>query len=99
MAEIARKDDTVSTGHGCTGTTKLDTPTQTKVFVQGQLVACQGDKTIVHTIESGDNCVDHIGYITGASSTVFIGGAKAAMKGDVCDAGTITSGASTVFIG
>ena len=99
MPAIARKTDLVSTGHACAGTTTLNTPAQSTVFVEGQLVACQGDPTVSHTILVGDDCVPHVEFVNGATSSVKIGGISAAKVGDGCDAGTITSGASSVFIG
>lgn len=99
MAGVAREGDSVATGHLCDTTTTLDTPSQTKVFVEGALVACQGDLTVTHNIKVGDACVPHVASISGATSTVKIGGISIAKLGDACDAGSITSAASTVFIG
>lgn len=99
MAGVARKGDSVATGHGCDATTSLDTPGQTTVFVDGLLVACQGDLTVVHLYPVGIACVPHVEPITGATSTVKIGGISIAKLGDACDAGSITSASSTVFIG
>ena len=49
MPKIARKTDSVNTGHGCTATTTLNTPGQSFVTVEGLLVARLGDPTVPHT--------------------------------------------------
>jgi uncharacterized Zn-binding protein involved in type VI secretion len=99
MPVVAIEGSSVATGHLCDGNTTLDVPTQSKVFAGGKLVACFGDKTIVHEIKSGDSCVGHTASITGKSGLVFIGGIGVARIGDACDAGSITSGVGTVIIG
>jgi uncharacterized Zn-binding protein involved in type VI secretion len=99
MPAVARQGDTVSTGHGCDGTTTLDAPSQSTVKIEGQLVCRLGDLTVSHAVPSGDDCVPHTAPITGSSGTVKIAGALVARVGDACDAGSITSGAGTVSIG
>jgi uncharacterized Zn-binding protein involved in type VI secretion len=99
MPAVAVEESTVATGHLCDVTTKLDTPSQSKVFVGGKLVACLGDKTVEHDIKVGLSCDPHTASISGSSSKVFIGGVGVARIGDACDAGTITSGVGTVIIG
>ncbi|MDC0002424.1 hypothetical protein OAP94_00555 [bacterium] len=98
MPLIARKTDTVATGHGCTSTTTLDTPGQSFVKVQGQLVARLGDPTVPHT-HAPPACPTHVEYVNGSSSVVKIAGQFVGRVGDGCDAGTITSGASFVNVG
>ena len=39
MPKICREEDSLTTGHECTTTSTLDTPSQTTVFVEGKLVA------------------------------------------------------------
>jgi uncharacterized Zn-binding protein involved in type VI secretion len=99
MPLIARKGDSVATGHGCDGSPTLDTPSQSFVKIQGQLVCRLGDLTVSHSIPSGDNCVPHTAPISGSSSVVKIAGQFVGRVGDGCDAGTITSGASFVNVG
>ena len=36
MPETSREGDSLSTGHGCVGSTVLDTPTQSKVYVENK---------------------------------------------------------------
>jgi uncharacterized Zn-binding protein involved in type VI secretion len=100
MPEVARKGDTVSTGHACDGSSTLNTPTSNStVYAGGELIACLGDLTVPHNILVGDSCVPHTAPISGASGSVFIGGIAVARKGDACDAGSITSGAASVIVG
>ena len=99
MALAAREGDAVATGHGCDGSTVLDTPGQTTVFIEGKLACRLGDLTVSHAVPSGDACVPHTAPITGSSGTVYIAGVLAARKGDACDAGSITGSASFVNIG
>jgi uncharacterized Zn-binding protein involved in type VI secretion len=96
--ETATRGSTVNTGHPCDVTTELDTPSQSSVFIGGQLVATVGDSTVVHNHLVG-SCVPHTAAISSGSSTVFIGGSQIARKGDSCDLGSITSGSTTVFVG
>ena len=42
MPKICREEDSLTTGHECTTTSTLDTPSQTTVFVEGKLVARAG---------------------------------------------------------
>ena len=100
MPAISRNGDIVSTGHGCDSVTTLDganTGSSAKVFMNGLAVCCVGDKTIVHTLPSGNSCVPHTEVIKSGSSTVFIGGKAVARIGDSCDAGVILSGSGNIF--
>ena len=99
----ARQGDTVSTGHGCDGTTTLAAPSQSTVFVAGQLWCRLGDFTVSHEIpDDGDppDCTSHIADITGSSATVYVAGIKCARVTDGADAGTISASTQgTVFAG
>lgn len=100
MPLAAREDDPVLTGHGCDGTTNLNTPSQSKVFVAGKLWCRITDPTDSHDIPDGEDCVSHTATIGAGSDTVFVVGLKAARYGDACDAGSInTPTQSTVFAG
>ena len=46
MPDVARKGDTFDTGHGCTSESTLDTPTQSFVKIEGELVCRLGDPTV-----------------------------------------------------
>tara|TARA_B100000287_G_scaffold352827_1_gene342400 strand:- start:361 stop:663 length:303 start_codon:yes stop_codon:yes gene_type:complete len=99
MPKICREDDSFNTGHSCDSTSKLATPSQTTVFVEGKLVARKGDPTDSHEILVGDTCTPHTSSIVGTCSTnVFVKGIGVARIGDAVDAGAMTGGASTVSV-
>lgn len=98
MPAASRKGDSLSTGHGCTGSTTLDTPGQGTVFINGILAARQGDPTVTHTV-SPPLCPGHVANVNAGSSSVNIEGSPAARVGDSADAGVMTSGSSNVNIG
>ena len=99
MPKICREEDSLTTGHECTTTSTLDTPSQTTVFVEGKLVARKGDPTDSHDILVGDTCTPHTSSIVGTCSpNVFVEGKAVARVGDDVDAGKMTSGASKVSV-
>ena len=98
-ALVARQGDAVATGHGCAGTTTLDSPSQSFVKIEGKLVCRKGDLTVSHPFPPDPPCAPHVAPITGSSSGVKIAGQLVARKGDGCDAGSITGSASFVKIG
>lgn len=99
MPSIARKGDSTTTGHGCTGITTVINPTgeSVGVYANGIGIEVIGDPTAVHTIPAGDACVPHTAVINAGSSTVFVGGIGVARIGDSCDLGAIISGSPNVF--
>jgi len=100
MPAVARKSgtDSVSTGHGCTGTTSTQAGSSS-VFVDG-IGACRlGDAITVHTIPAGNACVPHTAVINAGSSSVFVDGIAIARNGDSADSGSISSGSGSVFAG
>jgi len=99
MAAVARQGDSVSTGHGCDGTTTLAAPGQSFVKIEGQLVCRLGDLTVSHDVPSGDACVAHTASISGSSGVLKIAGALVARVGDACDSGSISSGSGVVNLG
>jgi uncharacterized Zn-binding protein involved in type VI secretion len=96
MPAIARIGDSISTGHGCDGTTTLTGPSG-DVFVEGLGVERQGDPTVVHRLTGTGCSVTHTAVVNSGSGTVFVNGKPIARVGDSADAGSITSGSSTVF--
>ena len=94
MAFICRKGDSLTTGHGGTLISTLDTPTQSTVFAEGDLVARKDDQTVVHSTDT----FPHQAPITGSASTVFMEGKEVARIGDAVDAGVLTTGATTVNV-
>jgi len=99
MPKICREEDSFNTGHSCDPTSKLATPSQTTVFVEGKLVARKGDPTDSHDILVGDTCTPHTSSIVGdCSPNVFVEGKAVARVGDAVDAGSMTGGASKVSV-
>ena len=99
MPKICREEDSFNTGHTCDATSKLATPSQTTVFVEGKLVARKGDPTDSHEILVGDTCTAHTSSIVGdCSPNVFVEGKAVARVGDAVDVGSMTGGASKVSV-
>ena len=98
MPEVSREGDTLSTGHGCTGETVLDIPTQYKVFIENKLVARVGDPTVPHS-HNPPLCPDHVANVNVGSSKVIIVNSPVARVGDSTDAGEMTTGSAKVIIG
>ena len=100
MPKISRKGDSLTTGHICVATTTLDTPTQSKVFATGKLIARITDKTVVHLFPPNvPPCGTHASTVKVGSNTVFAVGLAMARIGDSADAGEMTTGSDTVFAG
>ena len=102
---VCTKGDTLNTGHSCDTTSALDTPGQTKVYVEDKLVARKGDSTNSHNTQTGTDengdpiCTPHTASIIGSSSKVYVVDKLIARVGDAVDAGSLTSGSSKVFSG
>ena len=99
MPAISRKGDSLSTGHACTGTTTLDTPSQSTVRANSILIARVGDPTVSHPFPPVPICVPHVANVNAGSGTVRVAGAFVARIGDSADAGAMPSGSSNVFSG
>ena len=99
MPAVSRKGDSLSTGHICTSTTTLDTPTQGTVFANSILVARIGDPTVSHPFPPAPPCAPHVATVNAGSPNVFAVGIAVARIGDSADAGAMTSGSDTVFVG
>ena len=99
MPGVARKDDTISTGHGCDGTSTIIGPTgaSANVFVNNRAVECKGNPVAAHTIMSGIVCVPHSAVINIGSPTVFVGNIEVARLTDSVDSGNITSASTNVI--
>ena len=99
MPAAARLGDTISTGHGCDGTSTIAGALISKVTIDGIIAAVFGDAIAAHDIPSGAACVSHSATVGGSSSKVKFEGIYAARVDDGADAGTITSGSPNVLIG
>ena len=99
MPEASREGDSLSTGHGCVGSTVLDTPGQSKVYVENKLVARVGDPTVAHPNPPNPPCPAHVANVNAGSSKVIVVNSPVARIGDSADAGAMTSGSGKVIIG
>jgi uncharacterized Zn-binding protein involved in type VI secretion len=97
MPKVSRKGDSLSTGHGCTGTTTLDTPAQGTCFANSILIARKTDPTVSHAFPPAPPCVPHIATVGAGSPNVFVEGLAVARIGDKADAGNMTQGSGNVF--
>lgn len=98
MPAVARIGDSISTGHGCDGTTTLTGPSG-NVFANSIGVERQGDPTVSHAV-SGRGCsVSHVANVNVGSSVVFVNNKQIARIGDSADSGSVTSGSPNVFAG
>ena len=99
MPAVCVKGDSLSTGHGCVGTTTLNTPPQSKVTIGGILVAIVGTPTVAHPFPPSPPCAPHVANLNAGSSKVSIGGIPVGRIGDSADGGAMTSGAAKVSAG
>ena len=99
MPAVCRKGDSLSTGHICSSTTTLDTPSQSTVKANGILIARVGDPTVSHPFPPSPPCAPHVANVNAGSSTVRVAGQFVARIGDSADSGQMTSGSSNIFMG
>ena len=97
MPAVSRKGDSLSTGHGCVGTTTLNTPGQSTVFANSILIARVSDPTVSHPFPPAPPCAPHVANVNAGSPNVFVEGLAVARIGDSADAGAMTSGSGNVF--
>ena len=97
MPKVSRKGDSLSTGHGCTGTTTLDTPGQGTCFANSILIARVSDPTVSHPFPPSPPCAPHVANVNAGSPNVFVEGLAVARIGDSTDSGAMTSGSGNVF--
>jgi len=97
MPAVVRVGDSLSTGHGCVGTTTLESANQGSVFVNGILAAVVGAPTVAHPVPPDPPCAPHVANLNAGSPNVFIEGIPVGRIGDSADAGAMTSGSPNVF--
>jgi len=97
MPGVVRVGDSLSTGHGCVGSTTLASANQGSVFVNGILAAVVGAPTVAHPFPPHPPCAPHVANLNAGSPNVFIEGIPVGRIGDSADAGSMTSGSSNVF--
>ena len=101
MPKVVRIGDSLSTGHGCTGTTTLASSNQgvNNVYANSILICVNGAPTVGHPFPPDPPCAGHTANLNTGSSTVFINSIKVGRIGDSADAGAMTTGSPTVFAG
>jgi uncharacterized Zn-binding protein involved in type VI secretion len=99
MPAVVRIGDSLSTGHGCVGSTTLAGANQGSVFVNSILAAVVGAPTVSHPVPPDPPCAPHVANLNAGSSTVFIEGIPVGRVGDSADAGAMTSGSPNVNAG
>ena len=97
MPKVCRKDDPLTTGHGCVATTKLDTPGQGTCFANSILIARISDPTVSHPFPPDPPCDPHVATVGVGSPNVFVEGLAVARVDDSADAGKMTNGSPNVF--
>jgi uncharacterized Zn-binding protein involved in type VI secretion len=97
MPAVVRVGDSLSTGHGCVGSTTLASANQGSVFVNGILAAVVGAPTVSHPFPPNPPCAPHVANLNAGSPNVFIEGIAVGRIGDSADAGAMTSGSPNVF--
>tara|TARA_B100000085_G_scaffold200056_1_gene183596 strand:+ start:3531 stop:3830 length:300 start_codon:yes stop_codon:yes gene_type:complete len=98
MPKVCRKNDALTTGHDCVGTTELDTPGQATVYANGILIARKGDSTVAHPI-GAPTCPNHTAQVNEGSGSVYVVGKEIARVDDSADLGNMTEGSPDVFAG
>jgi uncharacterized Zn-binding protein involved in type VI secretion len=100
MPAVARKSgtDTISTNHGCTGTTTTNQGSS-DVCVNGIGVVREGDLNTTHSYTGRGCSVSHAVPLSAASSSVFVNGKALGRVGDSYSGETISSGSANVFAG
>ena len=100
MPAVCRVGDSLSTGHGCTGTTTIaSSNTDGTVKVNGINVIVVGAPTVSHPAPPNPPCPPHVRFLNVGSSTVKINSIAVGRIGDSADSGAMISGSSNVFVG
>ena len=99
MPAVVRIGDTLSTGHGCAGTTTIASTPQSTVKADGILIAIVGAPTVSHPFPPDPPCTPHTAYLNVGSSTVWINGIEVGRIDDSADAGQMTTGSPDVYAG
>lgn len=98
MPAVCREGDSLTTGHDCVGVTTLAAPGQSKVIIDGKLVARVGDPTVSHPFPPSPPCAPHVAVVNSGSGKVTIVGSPVARVGDSADAGAMISGSGKVEV-
>lgn len=100
MPAVCRVGDSLSTGHGCTGSTTIaSSATDGTVSANGIAIIVVGAPTVSHPFPPDPPCAPHVANLNAGSGTVSIGGIAVGRVGDSADAGAMTSGSGDVNVG
>lgn len=97
MPAVVRIGDSLSTGHGCAGSTTLAGANQGSVLANNILVAVVGAPTVAHPFPPSPPCAPHVANLNAGSPNVFVEGIPVGRIGDSADAGAMTSGSPDVI--
>jgi uncharacterized Zn-binding protein involved in type VI secretion len=99
MPKVVRVGDTLSTGHGCTGTTTIasSNQTSTNVYANNILIDVVGAPTVSHAFPPDPPCAPHTANLNAGSPNVYINSIKVGRIGDSADAGAMTTGSPDVY--
>ena len=98
MPAVCRDRHIARTGHPCTSRAPV-IARPSRVYINGKLVARQGDPLKRHTINKGLDCIGHNANVNRGSRTVFAHGIPIARIGDSADKGAMDQGSPNVFAG
>ena len=102
MPKVVRIDDSLSTGHGCAGTTTIASSNQgvDNVYANTKLINVVGAPTVSHPFPPNPPCAPHTAQLNAGSASVFINNIKVGRHGDSADAGAMLEPSGvTVFAG
>ena len=101
MPKVVRIGDSLSTGHGCTGTTTIASSNQstTNVYANGILIDVVGAPTVSHAFPPDPPCAPHTAQLNAGASNVYINNIKVGRVDDSADAGVMTTGSPDVYAG
>ena len=100
MPKVVRTGDTLSTGHGCAGTTTLASDNQDGTVHANNIdIAVIGAPTVSPPFPPNPPCAPHTAQLNAGSATVWINGIKVGRIGDSADAGAMTTGSPDVWAG
>jgi len=100
MPAVSRVGDSLSTGHGCTGSTTIaSSNTDGSVKADNINIIVVGAPTVSHPFPPNPPCAPHVANLNAGSSSVYIQGIAVGRVGDSADAGAMTSGSPSVYAG
>jgi len=100
MPAVCRVGDSLSTGHGCSGSTTIaSSNTDGSVKADSINIIVVGAPTVSHPFPPAPPCAPHVANLNAGSSSVSVNGIAVGRVGDSADAGAMTSGSPSVSAG